>query len=180
MNSIAKKELLKHFLVVFFVFFLISLAKHWFEISYYVFWLGGIVGVLLPDIDHFIYVFSRPHEVTSRRVTAMLGRKDYKNTYSLLSETKSERNNLIIHTALFQLIFLVLTFLVITSSGSYFGRGLVIAFSIRLLSEQYSDYKNNGNIQNWFINFPFIIRQDKQILFWLGVFGLTMFFGFIF
>ena len=133
-----KREVLVHFSFWFAFFVFITLIKGWFSLSYWPFWVGGIVGTVLPDIDHFLYVlFLQPQELTSRRVSYMLGKREIWQAIRLLYDTRSERSNLIFHTITFQLIFAVLTFWVMTSSASLFGRGLVLAFSLHLLIDRY-------------------------------------------
>lgn len=175
-----KKELFIHFsfLVSFFIF--ISLFRGWLNLSFWPLWLGGLLGTLLPDIDHLIYVyFLRPQELTSQRVNYMLGKRNVWGSLSLLAETRSERTKLIFHTATFQLIFLVLTFLVITSSGSMFGRGLVLAFSLHLLVDQAVDFMETGDLNNWFKNLPIRLEGRQQRLYWLIVLVLVLLFGFL-
>lgn len=157
-----RKEAFIHlsFLISFFIF--ISLFKGWMDVSYWPFWLGGIIGNFLPDLDHFIYVyFLKPYELTSQRVSYMLGKRDVLRTFRLLAETRSERTKLIFHSGLFQLILLVLTFLVVTSSGSLFGRGLVLAFFLHLLVDQMVDLAEIGNLDNWFGGFPVAFNENQ-------------------
>lgn len=114
------------------------------------FWIGGIVGNFLPDLDHLIYAyFLRPHELTSQRVGYLVGQRRLIDGLRLLAVTRSERTKLIFHTAGFQLIFLVLTFLVVTSSGSLLGRGVVLAFFLHLLVDQAIDFMEGAD-RNWF------------------------------
>ena len=91
----------------------------------------------------------------------MAGQGKFLGTLKFLAETRSERKNLIFHTILFQAIFLVLTIFVLTSSGSLFGRGLVLAFYLHLLVDAYIDWKETGAMENWFKNSPITIPQDK-------------------
>jgi hypothetical protein len=146
-----KKELITHFsfLVAFFIF--ISIFRGWLTYAYLPFWFGGIIGTILPDLDHIIYTyFLRPHELTSQRVHRLVYEKDLKRTWDLLAATRTERGSLIFHTAYFQMIFLVFAFLVITSSGSLLGKGLVLAFVLHLLLDQFIDLVETGNLDNWF------------------------------
>lgn len=77
-----KKELALHFLSSLFLFIPISLVRHYFAstvlqtiLSFWPFWLGALIGTILPDIDHIIYVyFLRPYEVTSQRINYMAQR----------------------------------------------------------------------------------------------------------
>lgn len=142
------------------------------------------MGTLLPDIDHLIYIyFFGPQEITSQRVSQKLARRDIWGTLTLLADTRSERNRLVFHTVLFQIIFLALAFLVVTSSGSIFGRGLVLAFSLHLLVDQIVDIMETGGLDNWFRQFglPRVGGLDrKRAMYYWGV-GLTivLFFGFL-
>lgn len=176
-----KRELLVHFsfFVSFFIF--ISLFKGWLAFSYWGFWVGGLIGTILPDVDHLIYIyFLRPQELTSQRVNYMLGKKDLWGSLDLLSKTRSERKELIFHTILFQLIFFVLTFFVITSSNSLVGRGLVLAFSLHLLTDQMVDKLEMGNLNDWFERIPFYIKDNWQNVYWVALLVFLLIFGFFF
>ena len=138
------------------------------------------MGSLLPDIDHFIYVyFLMPHELTSQRVSSMMVRKDVRGVFSLLAATRGERTKLVFHTVLFQIIFLVLTFFVVTSSASLFGVGIVLGFSLHLLVDQYEDMKQLGHLDNWFkgVNLDFVKGKEKQ--YWYFLFSLVLILGFL-
>ena len=158
-----KKEILTHF-VAFSVFFaLITLIRGWFDLSVLLFWFGGVLGTMLPDIDHVIYIyFLRSEEYNSQRAVHMVQGGNLKESFKFLAETRSERTRLIFHTYYFQLIFYVLSFLVITSSGSMFGRGLVLAFLLHLLVDQLIDFKETGSINNWFKDLPVMQEVGKQ------------------
>jgi hypothetical protein len=174
-----KKEILIHysFLISFFVF--ISLAKDWMGFSYWPFWAGGIVGNLLPDLDHFIYVyFLKPQELTSQRIGYMMGKKNLSRSLRLLIETRSERTKLIFHSGLFQLIFVILAFFVITSSGSFFSRGIVLAFSLHLLVDQVVDLVETGNMNNWTGGYVELSNKQAKI-YWSIMFLVLLLFGFV-
>lgn len=162
-----KKEILIHFSFLILLFALISLIRRYLNLSYWPFWVGGLVGTLLPDLDHLLYVFFlKPEDLTSQRVNYMLGKRDLWGSLNLLAETRSERVKLIFHTSLFQIIFAVLSFWVMTSSGSLFGRGLVLAFLLHLVIDQMVDLRTVGNLFNWFKNFPVTFPQEKERLYW--------------
>ncbi len=175
-----KKEIIIHFsfLVAYFLF--ISLAKGLFDLALWPFWLGGLLGTMLPDIDHVIYVYYlRPEEYNSQRTTLMASKGKLIDTFKYLAETRSERTRLIFHTMYFQLIFLVLTLYVITSSGSTFGRGLVLAFYLHLFIDQVIDYLDTGGIDSWFKQTPFTLNNAQTKLY-LAFIGITiLIFGFV-
>src|SRR5436189_229296 len=124
-----KKELALHLLTTLILFIIISLLRGFLNITFWPLWAGALIGTLLPDVDHLIYVYYlRPHEATSQRVMYQVQKGQLSQTWHLLSTTRSERTNLILHSILFQLLFIVLSFLAISSNGSLLGRGIVIAF----------------------------------------------------
>ncbi len=171
-----RKELALHLVSTLILLVLIILIKGWFNLSYWPLVVGGLVGTFLPDVDHLIYVyFFKPEELTSQRVNYLIDKKDIGKSVSLLYETRSERKNLIFHSFYFQLLFWVLTFLVVSSSGSVFGRGVVTTFSLHLIIDQILDLRQSGNIDNWFSGGSSIIPRDKInvfIIFNLVVLGL--------
>ena len=126
-----KKDIL-NYLVYFLIYFLfITLINKLFSFSYWPLYVGGLVGLVLPNLDHLLYCFVfKPFELTSIRIKALINEKRYKEAIMFLYATKDERKDLIFHTLNFQLIFAVLAFWVVTSSGNLFGRGLVLGFSL--------------------------------------------------
>lgn len=173
-----KKELFVHFAFLISFFILITLFKRWIALSYWPFWVGGVVGTLLPDIDHFLYVYLlRPQELTSQRVSYLLQKREIINSIDLLASTRYERTNLIFHTALFQIIFLVLAFLIISSSGNLFGRGLVLAFYLHLVIDQFVDLMQIGTLSNWFSQMNIVLDSQKTVLYWVANLLVLLFFG---
>lgn len=175
-----RRELFIHFtfLVSFFIF--ISIFRGYFNLSFWPFWLGGIVGTLMPDLDHFLYVYLlRPQELTSQRVNYMLGKGEVFKTFDLLAETRYERTKLIFHTIFFQVIFFVLSFLVISSSGSIFGRGLVLAFLLHLSIDQIIDLRETGGFSNWMKDMPIVLDRTRTIYYVVATFLVILLFGFL-
>lgn len=181
-----KRDIFTHFAFLIVFFILITLFKKWIPLSlgsaliYIPFWIGGIIGTILPDIDHLIYVYLKPQELTSQRVASLVSKREVINTFELLAATRYERKGLIFHSVLFQLIFLVLTFWVATSSGSLFGRGVVLGFSLHLIVDEFVDFMQVGNLGNWFSQLNVVLSKEKEVLYWLAniiavlIFGLLM------
>lgn len=174
-----KREIFVHlsFFISFFIF--ISILRGWFELVFLAFWLGGAVGTLLPDLDHLVYIYVRDNELTSLRVASLLDRRKVREAFSLLADTRAERKNLIFHSLSFQVVFLVLAFWVLTSSGNLFGRGLVLGFLIHLVVDQLVDLLETGSLDNWLSQSPIHIQNDRHLWLWTGFFLLVAFFGFI-
>ena len=160
-----KRELAIH-LFSFFIFFLVlSFLRGWFTLPYAVFWIGGLIGTILPDLDHLLYAL---YELTSQRTKSLLARGQIASTLSLLATTRRERKNLIFHTAWFQILFLVLTFWTLSSSGSLVGRGLVIAFSLHLIIDQIVDMMEINTLENWFWSIPVNLKKEHHVFYLIG------------
>lgn len=176
-----RKQLLIYFASFLVFFLMISLARKWIDPRFIVFWVGGAIGAILPDVDHLIYVYLlKPHELTSQRATRMLSRGEVFATFSLLANTRGERTQLIFHTAMFQLIFAVFAFFVISSSNNLLGRGLVLAFSLHLIVDQYLDFKELGGLNHWFKNLKLTLDKNQTIFYWAGMSLLLVLYGFLF
>ena len=123
------------------------------------------MGTLLPDADHLLYVyFLKPKEAVSQKVSSLISEKKVRESWDVLAETRTQRPELIFHTAYFQMIFLALTLWVVTSSGNLFGRGLVLAFSLHILIDQFIDLMETKNLDNWFRKT--LVIKDKEYRRW--------------
>ena len=176
-----KKDLITHFIYMLAFLILIALYKQWIAIEYLPLLFGGIIGTFLPDVDHLIYVyFLRPNESMSKQVSSLVENKSFAKSWNILANTRTERKNLIIHSAHFQLIFLVFAFLVITSSGSLLGRGLVLAFSLHILIDQIIDYMETKNLDHWFTKIPLPLSAEQKRWYLVGNIIVLLILGFFF
>ena len=190
-NSDMKRELLIHLSFWFSFFVFITLIRGHFNLSYYPFWIGGLVGVILPDIDHIIYAFFiKPTDLTSQRIGYLLNKKEIKRSVELLYETRNERIGLIFHSIFFQIIFLILTFWMMSSSGSIFGKGLVLSFALHLAIDQIMDITDLNSFDNWLRfssamneqamlikNYPFSMDLSQSKIYWLSTTVVLCLFG---
>src|SRR5258706_3522351 len=157
-----RRELFIHFAFWLSFFIFITLAKSYFSLAFWPFWLGGIFGTVLPDLDHVIYFyFLSPRDLTSQRFNFLIQKHEIKRMLTLLYETRGERRGLIFHSVFFQIIFMILTFWMISSSSSLFGRGLVLAFALHLSIDQIMDLTDIGTFDNWVKMFPIKFDYKK-------------------
>jgi len=162
-------------------FFLIAIVRDWFESRYLLFWVGGLAGIFLPDVDHLVYVyFKRPHELTSQRAKLLFEKRRLLRIAELLYSTGQERKSLIFHTALFQLAFLAFAFFVISSSGSLFGRGLVLGFLLHILIEQLNELMRFENIDRWLASINLRLNKNQAALYWFVNLLTVILLGFLF
>ena len=130
-----KKEIINQFLYFFAYFLFLTIVNSLYSLNFWPLYIGGLVGIfIMPNLDHLLHIFVfQPQELTSQRVLILIKNKQYKEALILLYDTKEERKDLIFHTNLFQIIFTVLTFWVVTSSGNLFTRGLVLGYLLSLV-----------------------------------------------
>lgn len=157
-----KKKIINHLIFWFGYFIFLTIVNNLYSFEYWPLYVGGVVGFFMSNLDHLLHVFVlQPQELTSVRVRTLISYKQYKEAIKLLFDTKEERPDLIFHTALFQIIFVILTFWVISSSGSLFARGLVLSY---LLSLSLYDYQ---------------IFQEKSKNLFFGIVLALFIFGFL-
>ena len=131
-----KREAVSHFLVTIIWLALVTLLRWQWGGDLIFLWLGGLLGTVLLDLDHLLYVFIHPQELTSLRVKRLLGQHRFWEALVLLADTVEERKRLSFHNALFQPLLYGLCFFVLTSTGSLFGAGLVMALALHLLKDE--------------------------------------------
>jgi len=176
-----KKEYLTHFAFLFAFFTLITLFKGRFEIAFIPFWLGGIFGTFLPDADKLLHVyFLKPKDVESQKTNNLLSEKKYKEGLDTIISAPLQRNDFIFHTITIQLVFLVFTFFILTSTSSLAAHGLVIAFLLHLIVDQLIDFIETKNYEKWFADFPFNLNSGQKTWYLVANVVILVIFGFLF
>jgi len=136
-----KKEITTHLLFALPYLLLVMLFNRYFYVGVWPLFLGGIIGTILPYADHLIYVYYlAPQELSSQRVISYLKQKQVWLALETMIHTSHERSNLIFHTLLFNAVIAILAFYVVTSSGSLFGTGIVLAFYLHLVVDMLEHY----------------------------------------
>lgn len=132
-----KKRIKGHFLTTLVWLTIVTLLRWNWQWSLLFFWLGGLMGFLLLDVDHYVYALVLyPHQLTSLRIQRLLKQKRLRETAELIVDTVEERIKLSFHNALFQLVFYAFCFFVLTSTDNWFGKGLVMAMALHLLKDE--------------------------------------------
>jgi len=151
-NLIIKREsLLTDFITA--LTFLAAVSIFWwrFDINLLFFWVGGLLGVKFLDLAENIF------------------RHDLK-----LSRP-------VFHTLFFQIILIILSFYVISSSGNYFGAGLVMVMNLQLLKDQTAEFIVNKTLsEGWLLYLKkedgtFQKTRNYLILILLSFLTLTVF-----
>lgn len=177
LKGFTQNELASHLFIFLAYFIVLSLLRFKLDINLIWLWVGGLIGTYLLDVDHLIYWFvSHPEEEDSKQAVGIIksfgggvggeggretGReksfsllkKTVVDLYQLGQESHYTDNHLIFHTITFQVILLILTVYVLSSSGSYFGAGMVLAMNLHLLKDCWQDYLVRGKevMAEWFL-----------------------------
>lgn len=142
---------------------LVSLIHWQLRSSLIFFWLGIFLGNILLGLDSILYCYLRaPHEFTSQRVRRLFTQRQFREGFLLLSETQGERDRMIFHSVLFQLILLIVSFFVLTSTSSLLGKGLVLGLLLHSLADQWAELKKKGQLESWFWQFKVIPNAGFQ------------------
>jgi len=174
-----KKYFYNLYFFLFIFFTLITVYKQWFNPYYILFWLGGFLGTILVDLDEFVYIYYlEPNDPSSLNAKLEISKKHFVQTWKNLAATRRSRSKLIFHTATFNIFFLILAFLVLTSTGSIFGHGLVLGFSSRLFIDQMKDFRDLGNLDSWFRQIQLNLDRDRVKLYLIANFITLLVFGF--
>ena len=147
-----KKEIISHFLVTLAWLVVISLLRWYLKWNLVWLWLGGFVGTFLLDIDHFFYWFFYHPEKEDSKIALELWKKgDFRKLVMLMAEYHTTHTRLIFHTALFQVIFLIFSFFIFTTSGSFFAAGLVAGMNLHLLKDEWGEIleKKGEHLNDW-------------------------------
>jgi ABC-type dipeptide/oligopeptide/nickel transport system permease subunit len=115
----------------------------------------SILGSILPDLDHFLFLFVYGrHTKYARMLRGYLIKLDYKN-FSIFAKKNHKSNYFILsHNILSPIIFLLLTvFCVFFLQAYYWGAFWIGCFS-HFLFDILEDMLHNGKLNpNWFFRF---------------------------
>lgn len=159
------------------IFLILFSLVHWsWQSALLFFWLGGFLGVFLLDLDHLIYVFLwRPYELNSQRFLKFFKQGQYWSAFSYLVGSHRERRQLLFHTVTFQIVLVILTFWVITSSTDFFSKGVVLALLLHTLADQAFDFRAVGDLRNWFWQFRSVPSKNFQKIYFTGLLLVFLF-----
>lgn len=132
-----KRVFFIHFAFFVSVFILFSIIRGWLSLPYWIFWVGGVLGTLIPELDQFLYVYLiNPQELSSQRVAFLIRNRDFLGALRLLFETKGERHDLVFHSNTFLVVSGILFVWILTSSGSILGFGIALGIFLDLLLDR--------------------------------------------
>lgn len=159
-------EVWSHLLVTFVYFFIVSVLRlvtggvvlGWLGVlGILEMWGGALVGVFLLDIDHLFYWwYLHPEKEDSTQAKGIWNQKNLKlkekarKLFELLQKYHQTHNRLMFHSAISQIVLLLLAFYLLTSGGNIFGSALIMSVNLHLLKDEWVDFlKNKDHLKDW-------------------------------
>ncbi|OGV95679.1 hypothetical protein A2W24_05415 [Microgenomates group bacterium RBG_16_45_19] len=131
-------------------FALVSLLRWRLDVSLVIFWLGGLIGLLMDYVDRLVYVYYvKPAEPLSLAIKRLVNKRQWQLVYIAFQHRGKEQTHLALHSVLFLLVWLVIAFYLITSSGSILTAGLVLSLGLQLAYQMAMDYKQPNKLRAW-------------------------------
>ena len=141
--------------------------------------LGLIIGIFLLDIDHFIFWFlTKPNTEESRLVKLAIENKKFKSVLKIVQTSHQTHYNLIFHHYFFQVILVLFSLFILTSTQNTFISALVLSLNLHLVIDEIIGYRlNPKNLQKWLF-----ARETKQlpVIFLKKYIAIFAFFTFLF
>lgn len=116
------------------------------------FFLGGLFGWFLLKADRLVDAFfTNPQTQLSYQIRHLVKNRQFLKLLSTLEERKLEQNRLAFRSAIFQVVWLVLAFFTLTSTSSFFGKGMILGLGFHLLFDEWKDYiyKGVSYVRDW-------------------------------
>ena len=170
MRSFIRRPSTVYFL---FYFLLMSLLRWEISLGVILMWVGGVMGMLFEWVDRIAYVyFTKPHEQLSFQVKSLISQKKYMKALLLIDCRKYEQKHLTVRSLLFALIWVLAAFFVLTSTGSAFAGGMVMAIGLSILIDMLKDWGKIGKLKEWLfwqIKKDFSDKEARGVVIGFGV-----------
>ena len=165
-------ELMSHLGVTVCYLLIVSLLMRNFSL---LFWLGGLLGMNLLDIDHLFYLFTHSKEEACQPVFQMWREKKYQEAIFYLVGSHKSYNRKLLHNAFFAAVFALFAVLVVATNNGLFQIGLTLSIYLHLLKDIISDVRNMEHLKEWLfwpINHPI---SDYIVKIYIVVLSLLFF-----
>lgn len=140
-------EFLSHLGVTVGYLLFVSLFLPGFSLS---FWLGGLLGMNLLDLDHLLYVFTHLREESCQKFTQLWRERKYQEAIFHIVGSHKKFNRKLLHNAIFTAVLAAFAvFWVLISPGSLFQIGLILSLFLHLLKDIIGDLKNKEHLKEW-------------------------------
>ncbi len=135
-----------------------------FDLNFLWWLLGAMIGFLFVFLDRFVYsVISRPNETLSLRIRELFGQNNIAEGVRLLLAERYEQKELVMRSAMFLVVWIVLAFFTMTSVLSFFARGFVLGIGIHLMFDLIYDFRNDKErLDLWFWQIKRTLEPEEK------------------
>ena len=142
------------------------------------FFLGGFFGWFLLKADRLVDAFfTNPQTQLSQKIRDLVKNRNFLELFRTFEKHRFEQKNLAFRNAIFQATWLVLAFFTLSSTSSFFGKGMILGLGLHLLFDEWKDYKSKGisYVRDWL--FWQIKRkvslQEARVFLWVMIGGFV-------
>ena len=161
------KKCLKNLAPSIILFLIVAVFRFKYPLWLLFFGLGGVLGTFIFELEGLIYcVLLEPEEQISKDVSVLLANKKIKEAFGVIEARKFEIKSRVFHTFLFQVIFVILTLYVLTSTASATASGVCLFAYLYLLKDQAEDL-SRGSLVGWGGFFGLVVPERFQS-YWVG------------
>ena len=181
-SSVGMKKILWHEIVLVAVLLILSGWRLWqgqwvMGVDVLKWWLGAILGFLFVFLDRLAAIaVTDPDKLLGTRLKEMWGKGKIKEGLMMLLADRGKQEKLIMRTALFLVVWVILALLSATSVVSFGARGFVLGIGTHLVFDLVWDYfKDKKRLSRWFWqskgNFS---EKEMEVFFWLIVIAYVL------
>ena len=133
------------------------------------FWIGGLLGMNLLDLDHLLYVFTHLKEESSQKFIRLWYDKKYKEAIFYIVGSHKKCNRKILHNAIFAAALGVFSILwVLISHSSAFQIGLILSIFLHLLKDIIDDLKDMEHLKKWLFWYSKKPVSDRVLIMYIS------------
>jgi hypothetical protein len=176
--GVFKKEI-RVYAAVLLIYLVVVTLLHWppvWQMAF--FWLGGFFGLLLYNFDHVVYLlWQSPSEEAALKFKELLRQRSFGGMLRLLVETKGERRRLVGHSVIFQAVLVILAYFTLSSTVSFFGKGMVMGLFGYSLIHQGWLFVKGRRLSEWFWQLDLSLTPASEALYYLVLIVLFFLFS---
>lgn len=147
----------------------------------WILWVIGVVcGVLVLFADRIVYTYSYPGAQISQQFAWYLKEKKYWRALELLDTRRLEQERLTFRSALFMAIWVPLAFFALTSTSGLFGKGVVMGLMFHILADAWKLQKvepRRLHVRLFWLIKREITDEERLVFLWIitAIFGIFSF-----
>jgi len=131
--------------------------------------LGAMVGFMFVFTDRFVYsIFSKPDETLSLKIKELFRQNNLVEGIKLLLAERYDQKELVMRSAMFVVVWIVLAFLTVTSVMNPFARGFILGIGTHLVFDLLYDFiGDKERLDLWFWQIKRTLEPEEK--FWFVV-----------